>query len=69
MVTKVTTTIETLDSVMRNINTIFDPYTKNNMQEVVANANKTMAYLVTSAGSLNALLDNQTGVLAKSLKM
>ncbi len=67
LVQKVTYSIETLDSVMRNINTIFDPYTKNNMREIVANANKTMAYLVTSANSLNALLDNQTGVLTKSL--
>ena len=61
-------TLGTLDSVMRNINTIFDPYTKNNMQDVVANANKTMAYLVTSSAQLNALLNAQTGDLARSLK-
>ena len=61
-------TLSTLDSVMRNINTIFDPYTKNNMQDVVANANKTMAYLVNSSAQLNALLNAQTGDLAKSLK-
>ena len=64
---KVTVTISTLDSVMRNLNSIVDPNTKNNLQQVVANANKTMAYLVISANSLNALLDNQTGVLSKSL--
>jgi phospholipid/cholesterol/gamma-HCH transport system substrate-binding protein len=37
------------------------------MREVVLNANRTMAYLVQSAASLNALLDNQTGMLAKSM--
>ena len=67
LVERVTLTAQSLDSVLKNINTIFDPYTKNNMQEVVANANKTMAYLVTSSASLNALLNNQTGVLSKSL--
>ena len=67
LVDRVTLTVQSLDSVLKNINTVFDPYTKNNMQEVVANANKTMAYLVTSAASLNTLLNNQTGVLSKSL--
>lgn len=67
LVDRVTTTVQSLDSVLKNINTVFDPYTKNNMQEVVANANKTMAYLVSSSASLNALLNNQTGVLSKSL--
>ena len=67
LVERVTVTVQSLDSVLKNINTVFDPYTKNNMQEVVANANKTMAYLVTSSASLNALLNNQTGVLSKSL--
>ena len=67
LVDRVTVTVQSLDSVLKNINTVFDPYTKNNMQEVVVNANKTMAYLVTSAASLNALLNNQTGVLSKSL--
>ena len=67
LVDRVTATVESLDSVLKNVNTIFDPYTKHNMQEVVANANKTMAYLVSSSASLNALLNNQTGVLSKSL--
>ncbi len=67
VVDQVKYTLMTLDSVMRNVNTIFDPYTKNNMQEVIANANKTMAYLVSSSGQLNALLNSQTGDLAKSL--
>jgi phospholipid/cholesterol/gamma-HCH transport system substrate-binding protein len=67
LVDNVSVTVKSLDSVLRNINTIFDPYTKNNMQEVVANANKTMSYLVTSAASLNAILNSQTGVLSKSL--
>src|ERR1044071_2152018 len=33
-------TVQTLDSVLRNMNSIFDPYTKNNMQNVIANLNR-----------------------------
>jgi phospholipid/cholesterol/gamma-HCH transport system substrate-binding protein len=34
-------TIETLDVVLKNINSVFDPQTKNNLQAVIANVNKT----------------------------
>ncbi len=64
---RVTHSLESLDSLLVKMNAVFDPSTKNNMQQVIANANKTMEYLVASSGSLNSLLNNQTGQLAKSL--
>jgi len=61
------TTIHTLDSVMKNINTIFDPSTKNNLQTVIANVNKTTASLVASSASLQDLLNKQTGTITQSM--
>ncbi|MEN9599846.1 MAG: hypothetical protein RL596_2165 [Bacteroidota bacterium] len=61
------TTIHTLDSVLKNVNTIFDPTTKNNLQSVIANVNKTTASLVASSASLEAMLSKQTGTIAKSM--
>lgn len=60
-------TVTTLDSVMRNINSVFDPYTKNNLQDVVANFDKTTSSLVKASASLEKLLNTQTGSLSKSL--
>lgn len=62
------TTIHTLDSVLKNVNTIFDPTTKNNLQGVIANVNKTTASLVASSASLEAMLNKQTGTIAKSME-
>ncbi|MDP1843646.1 MAG: MlaD family protein [Sediminibacterium sp.] len=61
-------TIHTLDSVMKNINTIFDPATKNNLQSVIANVNKTTASLVTSSVALQDMLNQQTGTITKSMQ-
>jgi len=60
-------TIHTLDSVMKNINTIFDPSTKNNLQSVILNVNKTTASLVTSSASLQDMLNKQTGTIIQSM--
>jgi phospholipid/cholesterol/gamma-HCH transport system substrate-binding protein len=60
-------TVGTLDSVLRNINTIFDPATKNNLQSVIANINKTTASLVVSSASIQAMLNQQTGAIAGSM--
>ncbi len=62
------TTIHTLDSVMKNINTIFDPSTKNNLQTVIANVNSTTANLVASSASLQDMLNKQTGTIIQSMK-
>ncbi len=61
------TTIHTLDSVMKNINTIFDPSTKNNLQTVIANVNSTTANLVASSASLHDMLNKQTGTIIQSM--
>jgi phospholipid/cholesterol/gamma-HCH transport system substrate-binding protein len=61
-------TIKRLDEVMKNINTIFDPTTKNNLQSVIANVNKTTASLVASSASLESMLQAQTGTIAQSMQ-
>lgn len=61
------TTVQSLDSVLKNINTIFDPTTKNNLQQVIANINKTTASLAVSSVSLQAMLNQQTGTIAQSM--
>jgi phospholipid/cholesterol/gamma-HCH transport system substrate-binding protein len=64
---QVTVTVRTLDSVLKNINTIFDPNTKNNMRSVVANMNRTTASLMASSASIQAMLNQQSGIIAKSM--
>ncbi len=59
-VTQVNGTLKSLDSLLEQVSTIFDPKTKGNLQNVVAN-------LALSTASLNAMLNAQTGALAKSL--
>jgi len=67
VVDQVKVTLQTLDSVLRNVNSIFDPYTKNNMQNVVANVNRITASLIVSAASLQSLMNEQTGTLSRSM--
>ncbi len=61
-------TIHTLDSVLKNINTIFDPNTKNSIQQVIANVNKTTESLVISSVSLQKMLNEQTGSITASMQ-
>lgn len=67
VVDQVRVTLQTLDSVLRNVNSIFDPMTKNNMREVAGNINRITGSLVVSASALQTLMNQQTGVLAKSM--
>lgn len=60
-------TVQSLDSVLKNINTIFDPNTKNNLQQTIANINKTTASLVVSSANLQAMLNQQTGAITQSM--
>lgn len=60
-------TIATLDTVLKNLNTVFDPQTKNNLQSVIANVNKTTESLVVSSASLQQMLNQQTGSIAQSM--
>ena len=59
--------VTSLDSLLRTVNGVFDPTTKNNIQAVMENLNKTTAGLAVSSASLQTLLNTQTGALAKSL--
>jgi len=60
-------TVHTLDSVLKNINTIFDPNTKNNLQQVIANINKTTASLVVSSASIQSMMNEQSGAITQSM--
>ena len=60
-------TVHSLDSVLKNINAIFDPNTKNNLQGVIANLNRTTASLVVSSVSIQGLLNAQSGAIAQSM--
>lgn len=60
-------TLHTLDSALKNINSIMDPNAKNNLQTAIANITKITEMLAKSSISLNDMLDKQNGSLAKSL--
>ncbi|QEC44847.1 MlaD family protein [Pseudobacter ginsenosidimutans] len=55
-----TQTLQSLDTLVNNLNSLLDPNTKNNLASIIAN-------LTRSTQNLNKLLDAQTGMLAKSL--
>ena len=59
--------VSSIDSFLRNLNTIVDPRAKNNIGGTLENLNKTTASLITSAASLEILLNTQSGALAKTL--
>lgn len=58
--TKVRTSLDTLDVVLGNINKILGPTNRNNLEQTLANLNR-------ASSALNGLLDNQTSPLAKTL--
>lgn len=60
-------TLASLDTVLRNVNTVLDPNTKGNLQNVIGNLSKATANMVTSTASLQSLLNTETGALARSL--
>ena len=59
--------IKSLDSVLLTVNDVFDSKTKNNIRAVMGNLNTTTASLAISSASLQAILNTQTGALAKTL--
>jgi phospholipid/cholesterol/gamma-HCH transport system substrate-binding protein len=61
------TTLHTLDSTLKNISSIFDPATKNNLQTVIANIQKTTEALSASSVRLQAMLDKENGSITQSL--
>jgi phospholipid/cholesterol/gamma-HCH transport system substrate-binding protein len=60
-------TVQSLDSVLKNINRIFDPNTKNNIQEAIANINTTTASLIVSSAAIESMLDKQSGAITGSV--
>jgi phospholipid/cholesterol/gamma-HCH transport system substrate-binding protein len=64
---QLTLTLITLDSLMRNFNTLLDTSTKGNIRGVIANLDRVTASVARSSVSLEKLLDVQTGALSKTL--
>lgn len=60
-------TVRQLDIVLKNVNSIFDPTTKGNLQEVIANLNKTTANLMNASASMQVMLNEQTGSITKTM--
>ena len=60
-------TIHTLDSALRNINSIFDPNAKANLQTAISNITNLTESLAKSASSLSGMLEKQNGSIAKSM--
>ena len=60
-------TLKSLDAVLKNINGVFDPATKNNLQSVIANMNATTASLLGSSASIEKMLNEQSGSITQSL--
>ncbi len=64
---EVRNSVKSLDSVLHIITTVFDPSTKNNIKDIVANLNTTTASFALSAASLQKLLNTENGALSSSL--
>jgi phospholipid/cholesterol/gamma-HCH transport system substrate-binding protein len=64
---QINTTVKTLDSVLRNINSIIDNNTKNNLQNVVGNINLITVKLLASTASLEQMMNKQNGAVAQSM--
>jgi len=64
---QVATTLARLDTMLYNINGVFDPHAKNNIKGMFENLNRTTAALAVSSASLQSLLNTQTGAVAKTM--
>jgi phospholipid/cholesterol/gamma-HCH transport system substrate-binding protein len=60
-------TLSSLDTVLRNFNSVLDPATKGNLQSVIANLHKATTSIIASSFSLQHMLNEQSGVLVRSL--
>lgn len=67
ILSQVTNAVGSIDSVLKNVNSVIDPGAKNNIQATLANLTKISANLMVSSASLQTLLNTQTGALAKSM--
>lgn len=64
---QVTKSVTTLDTLLGNMNTVFDPNTKHNIKSMLENLNKTTAALAISSASLQSMLNSQTGAVAQTM--
>lgn len=64
---QLTATLVTLDTLMRNFNSLLDTNTKGNIRSVIANLNTATGSITRSTISLEKLLNIQSGALAQSL--
>jgi phospholipid/cholesterol/gamma-HCH transport system substrate-binding protein len=64
---QLTTALARLDTMLYNINGIFDPHAKNNLSRMFENLNKTTSALAVSSASLQSLLNAETGAVAKTM--
>lgn len=60
--------VTSLDSVLHIVTGVFDPTTKTNIKDVVANLNNVTSSFAISARSLQEMLDVQKGALSQSLQ-
>lgn len=60
-------TVSSLDTMIVKINSVIDPTAKNNIGATLENLNKITSSMVISTASLQGLLNQQTGALAKTL--
>ena len=61
VITRLNGTLQSLDSLVEVVGSMFDPKTKNNFSSI-------LAHLANSSASLQVMLNAQSGVLAKSLE-
>ncbi len=64
---QLTAALVTLDTLMRNFNSLLDTNTKGNLRSVISNLSTASAHITTSTISMEKLLDVQSGALAQSL--
>lgn len=64
---QLTSTLFTLDTLMRNFNNLLDPNTKGNLRSVIANLSTSSSNITKFTASLDTLLNVQAGALAQSL--
>lgn len=65
---QLTGTLATLDSVLRNINSVFDVNTKGNLKSTIENLTAASASIMGTLAKLKTMLDEQNGVLGKSFE-
>ena len=65
---EVKTAVNSLDSLLGNVNSVIDANNKRNLSSAIENLNQITASILVSSASLQALLDNENGSLSKTLK-